>query len=90
MTTKANVTAPPRKRQSSLIESFDAAPAKTADNMKAVKPKDLSFKVDPQFHYQFRNTAAKFDISMRRLLEEAFYAWAEKQALTLERHQGEE
>lgn len=70
--TKAAVPVPPSKRASFMPSAI--APTAVPSNI-AEKPQDMSFKVHPDFHREFKMTAAAAGLSMKDLLEEAFDAW---------------
>lgn len=46
-----------------------------ADNMSAIKTADMTFKMDPVWHKQFKGTAVAYGMTMKELLLEAFEAW---------------
>ncbi len=73
--TKAAV--PKKPQPMKFLGSLGDQPVFTADNMEAVKLRDLNFKVDPEFHTKFKMTATASGKSMKELLEECFEAWVE-------------
>lgn len=73
--TKAAIAKKPQTMK--FLGALEGAPAFTADNMDAVKLRDLNFKVDPEFHTKFKMTAAASGKSMKELLEEAFDLWVD-------------
>lgn len=77
--TKANLGPPPSKRRT--LAALTAKPIEPANNMKAAEIKDLSFKVDADWHRRFKTTASNYQLSMKQVLEEAFELWvAHKEA----------
>jgi predicted HicB family RNase H-like nuclease len=70
----ANVPKKPSNRMN-YLGTLAEAPKLEADNMEAVKLRDLNFKVDPEFHTKFKMTATASGKSMKELLEECFAAW---------------
>lgn len=74
-TTKAKLGARPAK--TTIADQIFAASIQPSDNMKEEKLKDMSFKVSPEFHTQFKVVAARSNLSMRELLEESFRLWME-------------
>lgn len=82
MNTKAPVPPPP-KRQKPLTQRLQAsAPAPTLAPVNLAQPTagsmDMNFKVHPDFHREFKATAAIRGMSMKELLEASFAAWKEK------------
>ena len=70
--TKAQLGPPPRGKKLSMGEMITPV---AANNMSEKGLKDLSFKVDPDFHHKFKTTASSYRLSMKDLLEECFDAW---------------
>jgi hypothetical protein len=69
------------KKPSSVRTGFAGsipAPTMAADNMSAIKTADMTFKMPPAWHAEFKATAAIHGMSMKDLLVEAFDAWKEK------------
>lgn len=71
--TNANVPEPPSRQRASFIAKAPE-PTMTPKNM-TEKMQDMSFKVDPAFHREFKTTATMAGLSMKDLLEQAFAAW---------------
>ncbi len=51
--------------------------SRSGDTNRSVKPKDLNFKIDPEFHSRFKKFATNHDMSMKDLLERCFTFYAE-------------
>lgn len=77
------MTVPPKPKKKNtfgLQVSLEETPTMVADNMKQVKLQDLNFKVDPDFHYEFKNTASRYRLSMKELLEQSYKLWVDSKA----------
>jgi DNA primase len=74
---KAKVPAPERAGFAGVgnLGGLGLAPTMGANNMKATKISDMSFKVDPEFHVRYKTTAAAAGLSMKELLEQSFQLW---------------
>lgn len=57
-------------------------PSYTIENKDVTKLRDLNFKVDPDFHREFKRTAAASGKSMKALLEECYDLWSRMQSIT--------
>lgn len=55
------------------------APTMAADNMSAIKTADMTFKMPPAWHGEFKATAAVHGMSMKELLVASFEAWKREQ-----------
>lgn len=75
--TKAPVPKPARSLKMSFMGAA-VAPTTPASNM-TEKLKDMSFKVDPEFHRRYKSAAALNGVQMKDILEESFELWMEKQ-----------
>lgn len=78
MNTKANLATPPSKRRSALAQ-LDVKPIEAADNMSSGEFKDLSFRVDADWHHRFKTSASMHRVSMKKILEEGFELWLAEQ-----------
>lgn len=82
MNTKAPVPPPPKKQKPLTQRLQVSAPMPTLvpDNLATPTSgtMDLNFKVHPDFHREFKSTAAIRGMSMKELLEASFNAWKEK------------
>lgn len=65
---------PKKPARASFLGVIDA-PTMAADNMSATKTADMTFKMPPAWHSEFKATAAIHGMSMKELLVEAFDAW---------------
>jgi hypothetical protein len=74
-------TLPPPPKKKSVLGDLINHTVKPADNMAEVPLKDMSFKVDPDFHHLFKTTASSYRLSMKELLEESFELWRKTKGL---------
>lgn len=72
--TKAAVPAPARKTG---FMGQAVPPAMPAKNMKDAL-KDMSFKVDAEFHRRYKSAAALSGLQMKDILEQSFELWLQK------------
>lgn len=78
MNTKATLGTPPSKRRSAL-SALQVKPIEAANNMNSGEFKDLSFRVDADWHHRFKTTASMHRVSMKKILEEGFELWVAEQ-----------
>lgn len=78
---KPSVPKPPGRQNAGFLGALDVQMdlSKPADNMQATKTADMTFKMDPVWHKQFKGTAVAYGITMKELLIECFEAWKREQ-----------
>ena len=76
---KPNVPAPPGSLRRGLLVSVPT-PTLTPDNLSrpAAGLQDLNFKVENDFHRNFKLVATEKGMSMKELLEASFHAWVDR------------
>lgn len=63
-----------------IFDAVDSSESRTAG------PRDMNFKVDPEFHRAFKTTASIRGMSMKELLESAVQCWLERYGDDQTRH----
>jgi hypothetical protein len=67
---------PPRSVRAGFLGTAAAPPLQAADNMKATTLKDMTFKVENDWHKWFKGLSADAEMSMKDIFKEAVDDWA--------------
>lgn len=66
---------PMKPRRGGFIPEEAPTPVAPANNMSATRNIGMTFNVDPDWHAEFKSTAAHMHINMKELLYLSFEAW---------------